>query len=79
MTSVATESGLRKVNLRAAAGLIRGAASVWLGLAPLLVVVDLTKASARRLLADLKAKDVRQVSLIVSADSVGIYLLEGRP
>jgi hypothetical protein len=78
MASLTTESGLRKVNLRAAAGLIRRARRCWIDLVPALLTVRLTKKSARRLLADLRAKGVRQVRLLVAGDNVGFWMEAAR-
>jgi hypothetical protein len=78
MASLTTESGLRKVNLRAAAGLVNRARRVWIDLVPALVTVRLTKKSARRLLADLRAKGVRTVRVLLADDNLGFWMEASR-
>jgi hypothetical protein len=75
MESLANESGLVKVNLRRAAGLVRRAARVWLDVtSPALLTVALTKGAARKLLADLRARGQRKVNLLLTGGDVGLVL-----
>jgi hypothetical protein len=73
MATVTCESGLVKVSLRKAAGLVNRARRVWLDLIPACVTVRLTKRSARNYLRDLRARGVRRVSVHLSADNVGFW------
>jgi hypothetical protein len=54
--------------------MVRRAARVWLDVLPDLLAMRLTKKSARKLLADLKAKGQRRVSLLLTAGDVGLVL-----
>jgi hypothetical protein len=75
MESMTRAEGLVKVNLRKAVGMVRRAERVWLDVtAPTLLSVAVTKGAARKLLADLRAKGLRRVSLLLVADDVGLVL-----
>jgi hypothetical protein len=77
MASLTTADGLVKVNLRKAAGLVRRASRVWLDVtAPALLTVALTKHAARKLLADLRAKGRRRVSLLLTGGDVGLVMAD---
>jgi hypothetical protein len=77
MESMTRAEGLVKVNLRKAAGMVRRAQRVWLDLtAPALLTVALTKHAARTLLAQMRAKGLRRVSLLLSGGDVG-FVLDG--